>query len=179
MHLLEKQVLGVAKDGTYATHGTYLASLTSPIGPIGPRSRGRNRTRYANMPQASPGSWILVPGSSLITVSLITDHLAPRHLPRSPFLKCATIFCLSRCPRFVQGRLMGSENEPDRSGQDGITLGSVILASVPFLALIIGPFVANRLEPRICGLPFLLAYCVFWVLITPVFLFCVDRLRKR
>ena len=74
---------------------------------------------------------------------------------------------------------MGSENEPDHSGKDGITAGAIIVAAIPFLALTFGPFVANRLEPRIFGLPFLLAYCVFWVLLTPIFLFCVDRLRKR
>ena len=74
---------------------------------------------------------------------------------------------------------MGSENGPDHSGEDGITVGSIILAAIPFLALTFAPFVANRLEPRIFGLPFPLAYCVFWVLLTPVFLYCVDRLRKR
>ena len=74
---------------------------------------------------------------------------------------------------------MGAETEPDHSGKDGITVGSIVVAAIPFLALTMGPFVANRLEPRIFGLPFLLAYCVFWVLMTPVFLFLVDRLRKR
>jgi hypothetical protein len=74
---------------------------------------------------------------------------------------------------------MGSKNEPDDTDQDGITVGSIIVAAIPLLALTFGPFVANRLEPRIFGLPFLLAYCVFWVLLTPIFLFCVDRLRKR
>jgi len=80
---------------------------------------------------------------------------------------------------FVQGGAMGAETEPDHSGKDGITVGSIVVAAIPFLALTMGPFVANRLEPRIFGLPFLLAYCVFWVLMTPVFLFLVDRLRKR
>jgi hypothetical protein len=79
----------------------------------------------------------------------------------------------------VHGLAMGSEDEPDHSDQDGITIGSIVVAAIPFLALILGPFLANRLEPRIFGLPFLLAYCVFWVLLTPVFLFWVDRLRKR
>jgi len=74
---------------------------------------------------------------------------------------------------------MGNEQEPDDLAKDGITFGSIVLAVIPFLALTLGPFVANRLEPRIFGLPFLLAYCVFWVLVTPVFLLCVDRLRKR
>jgi Protein of unknown function (DUF3311) len=79
----------------------------------------------------------------------------------------------------VHGLAMGSEDEPDHSDQDGITIGSIVVAAIPFLALVLGPFLANRLEPRIFGLPFLLAYCVFWVLLTPVFLFWVDRLRKR
>jgi Protein of unknown function (DUF3311) len=88
-------------------------------------------------------------------------------------------FHLSPFTGFMQACSMGRENEPDQPGEDGITAGSIILAAVPFLALTLGPFVANRLEPRIFGLPFLLAYCVFWVLLTPIFLFFVDRLRKR
>jgi hypothetical protein len=90
---------------------------------------------------------------------------------------------------FVQVRPMGRQNEPtegtnssasgDAGGEDGITVGSLLLAAIPLVALMVGPFFANRLEPRIWGLPFLLAYCVFWVLLTPVFLFLVDRLRKR
>jgi hypothetical protein len=74
---------------------------------------------------------------------------------------------------------MGNQNEPDHFGEDGITVGSIILAAIPFCALIFGPLYANQLEPRIFGLPFLLADCVFWVLMTPVFLFLADRLRKR
>jgi hypothetical protein len=74
---------------------------------------------------------------------------------------------------------MGPEHEPDHWEEDGITVGSVIVAAIPFCALLVTPFFANQLEPRIFGLPFLLAYCVFWVLTTPVFLFIADRLRKR
>jgi hypothetical protein len=74
---------------------------------------------------------------------------------------------------------MGREHEPDHWKEDGITVGSVIVALIPFCALVFGPFLANQLEPRIFGLPFLLAYCVFWVLLTPAFLFLADRLRKR
>jgi hypothetical protein len=86
---------------------------------------------------------------------------------------------LSQTAGFVQGRKMGNQNEPDHSGGDGISMGSILVAAIPFCALVFGPFFANRLEPRIFGLPFLLAYCVFWVLMTPVFLFFADRLRKR
>jgi hypothetical protein len=79
----------------------------------------------------------------------------------------------------MQVRLMGSENEPRHPEGDGITIGSIILGAIPFLSLTVGPIFANHLEPRILGLPFLLAYLVISVLMTPFFLFCADRLRKR
>ena len=41
-----------------------------------------------------------------------------------------------------------------------------LLAVVPLLALLAAPYVANRLEPRILGMPFLLGWIVIWVLIT-------------
>jgi hypothetical protein len=53
------------------------------------------------------------------------------------------------------------------------------LALVPVLALTVGIPFANRLEPRIFGLPFLLAYIVVWILLTPVFLFAVYRSEGR
>jgi hypothetical protein len=56
---------------------------------------------------------------------------------------------------------------------------SIVLALVPVLALTLGIPFANRLEPRIVGLPFLLAYIVFWILLTPVFLFAVFRSEHR
>jgi hypothetical protein len=40
------------------------------------------------------------------------------------------------------------------------------LAVVPFLALIVGPFFANRATPLILGLPLLLAWIVAWILLT-------------
>ncbi|WP_439409634.1 DUF3311 domain-containing protein [Bradyrhizobium sp. DASA03076] len=40
------------------------------------------------------------------------------------------------------------------------------IAIIPFVALIIGPFFVNRLDPLILGLPFLLAWIVMWILIT-------------
>jgi len=108
--------------------------------------------------------------------SSFTNHLSPitNHAP-----PLTSHFSLLTSRILVHGSAMGSEDEPDHSDQDGITIGAIVLAAIPFFALILGPFIANRLEPRIFGLPFLLAYCVFWVLLTPVFLFCVDRLRKR
>jgi hypothetical protein len=56
---------------------------------------------------------------------------------------------------------------------------SVGLALVPVLALTVGIPFANRLEPRIAGLPFLLAYITLWIVLTPAFLFAVYRSEKR
>ena len=40
------------------------------------------------------------------------------------------------------------------------------LAIIPFIALLIGPFFVNKMEPFVLGLPFLLAWIVAWILIT-------------
>jgi DMSO/TMAO reductase YedYZ heme-binding membrane subunit len=59
---------------------------------------------------------------------------------------------------------------------------SIVLATVPVLALTAGIPFANRLEPRIFGLPFLLAYIVAWILLTPAFLttvYALDRAAAR
>ena len=55
----------------------------------------------------------------------------------------------------------------------------VALVLVPPLMLTFAIPFANRLEPRILGLPFLLAWIVGWVLLTPLFLFAVYRLEGR
>ena len=55
----------------------------------------------------------------------------------------------------------------------------VVLALVPPIMLSIAvPFV-NRIEPRIFGLPFILAWITVWVLLTPVFLYTIYRLEGR
>jgi len=57
--------------------------------------------------------------------------------------------------------------------------GQVLLAAIPPVMLTLAiPFV-NRDEPRFLGFPFLLAWMVFWVAVTPVFLFVADRLGRR
>jgi hypothetical protein len=56
---------------------------------------------------------------------------------------------------------------------------SVALALVPVLALTLGIPLANRVEPRIAGLPFLLAYIVCWIILTPAFLLAVYRNDNR
>jgi len=46
---------------------------------------------------------------------------------------------------------------------------------LPFAALLIGPFFLNRVEPIILGLPFLLAWCVAWVLLTSAIMGVIFR----
>lgn len=54
-----------------------------------------------------------------------------------------------------------------------------LLAAIPIVALTIAvPFV-NRVEPRIAGLPFLLAWIAFWVLVTPAFVWGIGRVERR
>ena len=52
-------------------------------------------------------------------------------------------------------------------------------ALVPVVMLTVAIPFANRVEPRIFGLPFLLAWIVFWIFATPVFLGIVARLERR
>jgi hypothetical protein len=54
-----------------------------------------------------------------------------------------------------------------------------VLATIPIVALSVAvPFV-NRVDPRIFGLPFVLAWIAGWVLITPAFLWTIGRIEKR
>lgn len=59
------------------------------------------------------------------------------------------------------------------------TSPAIALALIPVLALTLGIPFANRVEPRIAGLPFLLAYITIWILLTPAFLFAVYRTEHR
>ena len=52
---------------------------------------------------------------------------------------------------------------------------AIICAIVPVLALTLGVVFANHLEPRILGLPFVLAWIVGWVLLTPAFMWVAYR----
>lgn len=53
-----------------------------------------------------------------------------------------------------------------------------LLALVPAAAILGAPFVANRVEPRILGLPFLLAWTVGAVLLTAVTMAIIHRLSR-
>jgi hypothetical protein len=41
-----------------------------------------------------------------------------------------------------------------------------LLALLPFVALLGGPFLVNRFEPTILGMPLLLAWCAAWILLS-------------
>ena len=56
---------------------------------------------------------------------------------------------------------------------------SLFLALLPALALTVGIPFANRLEPRVLGLPFLLAWIVAWILLTPPIMATVHWLDHR
>jgi hypothetical protein len=55
---------------------------------------------------------------------------------------------------------------------------AIVLAAIPPLALTLGIPFANRLEPMIFGLPFLLAWIVAWILATPLCLFFAYRAER-
>ncbi len=59
------------------------------------------------------------------------------------------------------------------------TARALLFGSIPFLTLVFClPFV-NRLRPMILGLPFLLFWILFWVLMTPLALFGADRALRK
>ena len=62
---------------------------------------------------------------------------------------------------------------------NGALRWSFVLALVPALALTLGIPFANRLEPRVFGLPFLLAWIVAWIVVTPLIMAAVHWLDHR
>ena len=69
--------------------------------------------------------------------------------------------------------------EPRPRGGGTSRRPAVLLALVPVLALTLAIPWANRQEPRLLGLPFLLAWIVSWILLTPLFMAAVYRLDHR
>ena len=55
---------------------------------------------------------------------------------------------------------------------------AIVCAVIPVLALTVGVAFANHLEPRILGLPFVLAWIVGWVVITPAFMWVAYRSER-
>lgn len=49
------------------------------------------------------------------------------------------------------------------------------LAVLPCLAVLVGPFFLNRVTPFVFGMPFLLAWLVAWIVITPAIMAVIFR----
>ena len=54
-----------------------------------------------------------------------------------------------------------------------------LLALVPAVAILGAPWFANRVEPRILGMPFLLGWIVCWVLMASVVMGVIGALDSR
>ena len=50
------------------------------------------------------------------------------------------------------------------------------LAALPFLGILVGIVFANRVEPFVLGMPFVLSWIVAWVLLTSVIMAVVYRI---
>ncbi len=51
-----------------------------------------------------------------------------------------------------------------------------LLASLPFLGILGGIFFANRVEPFVLGMPFILFWIVLWVVLTSGIMAVIYRL---
>ncbi|MEQ1690439.1 MAG: DUF3311 domain-containing protein [Gemmatimonas sp.] len=54
-----------------------------------------------------------------------------------------------------------------------------LLALVPAIAILGAPWFANRVEPRLLGIPFLLAWIVVWVLLASLCMWVIGVLDQR
>jgi uncharacterized Tic20 family protein len=50
------------------------------------------------------------------------------------------------------------------------------LGAIPFVAILVGIFFANRVEPFVLGMPFILFWIVLWVVLTSVIMFVIYKL---
>lgn len=54
-----------------------------------------------------------------------------------------------------------------------------LLALIPAVAILGAPWFANRIEPRLLGMPFLLGWIVSWILMTSVVMAVIGALDSR
>ena len=54
----------------------------------------------------------------------------------------------------------------------------IAIALLPVLAFAVGTPLLNHVEPRIVGLPLNLAWIILWILLTPLCLLAIERLRN-
>jgi len=51
-----------------------------------------------------------------------------------------------------------------------------VLAALPFFGILVGVIFANRVEPFVFGMPFILFWIVMWVVLTSIIMAIVYRL---
>jgi hypothetical protein len=56
---------------------------------------------------------------------------------------------------------------------------ALLFGAIPFVTLVLCLPLANRVRPTILGLPFLLFWILFWVLMTPLALYFAFRAEKK
>ena len=54
-----------------------------------------------------------------------------------------------------------------------------LLAILPVVAIVGAPWFANRVEPFVLGMPFLLAWIVAWVLVSSLVMAVIGMLDRR
>ena len=59
------------------------------------------------------------------------------------------------------------------------SLGSILLALVPFAAMCFSVSLWDRIDPVVAGLPFNLFWLVSWIVLTPLFMWGAYRLEAR
>ena len=59
------------------------------------------------------------------------------------------------------------------------SVGAVLLALIPFVAICFSVSLWDRIDPRVLGLPFNFFWLVSWLLLTPLCMWGVYRLESR
>ena len=59
------------------------------------------------------------------------------------------------------------------------TLLSLVLSSVPFVGMCFSVSLWDRIEPRVLGIPFNLAWVMTWLVLTPLVMAIVYRLERN
>jgi hypothetical protein len=55
----------------------------------------------------------------------------------------------------------------------------LLVAALPVAALTVAIPLANRVEPRVLGMPFIFCWVLAWGLLTPACLWSIGRLERR
>jgi len=54
-----------------------------------------------------------------------------------------------------------------------------LLAVIPCLALLFAPLIANRVEPRVFGLPFLLFWIMLWIVLSSCIMLITHKFERK